>query len=477
MSRIKQHLSITQIVILILAIVTTVVLSLFGTFNYYHERNIRLSELRSELRVQSGQLSNSLTLAIWNFDFGQADKIIESTMQNRDIFGIVLKKADQVTIISACVRDTQGNIIFTKSDISTKGLLFENVNIIFNDMHIGTVSVFISPRFMEKYLLNFLLVTMASIITLNICLVFVLFQLLSRTVIKPIKAIESYALKVGTGDPEGAIIQEYQFLGELENLRCSILQMTQSLKEAQDELIRKNKLAVMGQLAGIVGHEIRNPLGVMSNAVYFLKMVLADADDTVKEYLEIIKQEIDNSQRIISDLLDFARTKTPQISSIAPGTLVTQSLGKCRIPENIEVKTKISETLPKINIDPFQIGQVLQNLIINAVQAMTEGGRIDIDARLVQSPALQGSDSSIEPATDFIEISVIDTGEGISEENMKNLFQPLFTTKAKGIGLGLVVCRNLTEANGGRIGVKNRSGEGTTFTVTLPVEGSQQPLS
>ncbi|MDD2301895.1 MAG: PAS domain S-box protein [Eubacteriales bacterium] len=243
----------------------------------------------------------------------------------------------------------------------------------------------------------------------------------------------------------------------------------ETLRGVREEMVRKEKLAVLGQLAGIVGHEIRNPLGVMNNAVYFLKTAMSDADDVVKEYLGIIKQEIDNSQRIISDLLGFARTKPPQARPVMVRGLVSESLGKCRVPDNIEVRTDIPDILPQVNVDPFQIGQVLQNLIANAVQAMPEGGALDIGARLVQGSALQGADSNIEPETDWIEISVRDAGEGISPENMGKLFQPLFTTKTKGIGLGLVVCRNLTEANGGRIAVESEFRKGTTFRVLLPL--------
>jgi len=231
----------------------------------------------------------------------------------------------------------------------------------------------------------------------------------------------------------------------------------EELKAAHEELVRNEKLSIIGRLAGVVGHEIRNPLGVMSNAVYFLKTVMTDADDMVKEYLDIIKQEIDNSQRIIADLLDFARTKTPQIVPVTINTLVTKVLGKCTIPENIDMQTDIPDALPEVNVDPFQMCQVLQNLIINAIQAMPEGGSLHINAHQGQDPG-------------FIEIMVSDTGEGISPENMEKLFQPLFTTKTKGIGLGLVVCKNLVEANRGRIGVTSELGEGTTFRVVLPVE-------
>ena len=261
-----------------------------------------------------------------------------------------------------------------------------------------------------------------------------------------------------------------------EKLEEKVEERTRQLLQAQQQLIRKEKLSILGQLAGVVGHEIRNPLGVMNNAVYFLKTVMTDADDTVKEYLDIIKQEIDNSQRIITDLLDFARTKTPQAIPVVIRGLVTESLGRCIIPENINVQTDIPYVLPEVNVDPFQMGQVLQNLITNAIQAMPNGGALTVAARRVSShtPQAVGTDLNLEtcdllPETDtnFVEITVTDTGEGISPENMEKLFQPLFTTKAKGIGLGLVVCKNLVEANGGRIEVESKVGKGTTFLIIL----------
>lgn len=238
-------------------------------------------------------------------------------------------------------------------------------------------------------------------------------------------------------------------------LEAKIEEKTKQLLEAQEDLVRKEKLAILGQLSGSVGHELRNPLGVMNNAVYFLKMVYADADETTHEYLDIIKHEIDNSQRIISDLLDFARTKTPQTATVTARQLLEESLDKCVIPENVVLTAELPRTLPSLKIDPLQMGQVLQNLIINAIQAMPNGGTLQVGARR---------------DADFIEISVADTGEGITPEHMKKLFQPLFTTKARGIGLGLVVCRNLTEANGGRIEVESELGKGATFSIHLPME-------
>jgi signal transduction histidine kinase len=120
------------------------------------------------------------------------------------------------------------------------------------------------------------------------------------------------------------------------------------------------------------------------------------------------------------------------------------------------LQIEIPDALPMLRIDPLQMGQVFLNLIMNAVQAMPTGGIL----------TLRGSQNSEET----VRLEVVDTGPGISPENMRKLFQPLFTTKARGIGLGLVVCRNLTEANDGRIEVASEPGQGTTFTVMLPIE-------
>lgn len=292
-----------------------------------------------------------------------------------------------------------------------------------------------------------------------------------------------------------------------DELEQKVQERTEQLVNAQEELVRNEKLSILGQLAGSVGHELRNPLGVMNNAIYFLKTVLPQSDETVREYLNMIKSEIDNSERIITDLLDFSRTKTPQIRSITVDELLSTSMGKCSLPENVKIETDIPDTLPLLRVDPFQITQVFQNLITNACQAMPEGGELRISARItgvrdlglgIEKAGVRGLDLGVSkegigdqglgigrenlnpipqtptPDRNFIEITVADTGEGISPENMNRIFQPLFTTKAKGIGLGLVVSRRLTEVNGGSIEVNSVAGKGTTFTVMLPAEGKEK---
>jgi PAS domain S-box-containing protein len=246
-----------------------------------------------------------------------------------------------------------------------------------------------------------------------------------------------------------------------DELETKVQKRTKQLLEAQEEMVRKEKLAVLGQVAGSVGHELRNPLGVMNNAVYFLQAVLTDADDSVKEYLNIIKSEIASSERIVSDLLDSVRTKPPHPEVVGLAELIDQTLCKSTIPPSVTVKLDIPELLPPLWGDAMQIHQVLRNLISNGVEAMPEGGTLEI--RAVADEAAKN-----------VAIGVRDSGIGMTAEQVGKLFQPLYTTKARGIGLGLVVVRNLTQANGGTVEVRSEQGKGSLFLVSLPAADKRE---
>jgi PAS domain S-box-containing protein len=240
-----------------------------------------------------------------------------------------------------------------------------------------------------------------------------------------------------------------------EGLEARVQERTRQLLGAQEELVRKEKLAVLGQVAGSVGHELRNPLGVMSNAVYFLQTVLSDADETTREYLNIIKDEIEVSNRIVSDLLDSMRSKPPHPETVELRKVIERTVHQLTIPDSVSVSLDIPESLPALRVDAMQISQVFRNLISNGVEAMPEGGVLGI--RAVENRPYG-----------TVTVSVRDSGIGITPEHLTKLFQPLLTTKVRGIGLGMVVVKNLTEANGGTVNVESEVGKGTVFTVTLP---------
>ncbi|PKN92393.1 MAG: hypothetical protein CVU44_14750 [Chloroflexi bacterium HGW-Chloroflexi-6] len=230
---------------------------------------------------------------------------------------------------------------------------------------------------------------------------------------------------------------------------------TRELQDAQEKLVRQEKLAVLGQLAGGVGHELRNPLGIINNATYYLRLVQPEADETVKEYLGIIETETHNADKIISDLLDFSRIKSVDVEPVAVSDLARRTLERFPPPQNVRVTLDLPEELPILYVDPRQLIQVLGNLVLNACQAMPQGGTLSLSAKK------KGK---------MVALAVADTGTGIAPETMQKLFEPLFTTKPKGIGLGLAVSKKLVEANNGKIEIKSQPGQGTTFTVYLPVK-------
>jgi signal transduction histidine kinase len=280
-----------------------------------------------------------------------------------------------------------------------------------------------------------------------------LFAILGRRFIRPLGELVEGVRQVERGrfDQKVTVRSKDEF-GELAD---SFNAMVDTLRETREELVRKERLAMLGEVAGGVGHELRNPLGVMSNAVYFLQTMLEGADTSVKEYLGIIRAEIARSERIVASLMDAVRTRPPELVAFGLAEVVDLAIRKSTIPSSVTVTLDIPETLPAVRADAIQMQQVFGNLVSNAIDAMPDGGALEIRARDdVQAKA--------------IVISVRDTGSGITPENMARLFQPLFTTKARGIGLGLVVAKNLIEANGGTVKVESKEGKETLVTVTLP---------
>jgi PAS domain S-box-containing protein len=226
-----------------------------------------------------------------------------------------------------------------------------------------------------------------------------------------------------------------------------------TLRNVREQLVRKEHLSVLGELAGGVGHELRNPLGVISNAVYYLNITLPEADETTREYLGIISSEVRNAEKIVSALLSLSCTRSVERKEIAVSALVAQVLEKQPAPENVEVATELPVDLLPVFVNAGQIAQVLSNLVSNACQAMPDGGTLAIKAKNVENR---------------VEISVIDTGCGMSAETMGKMFEPLYTTKTRGIGLGMTVSKNLVEINDGSIGVESHEGIGAALTVELP---------
>ncbi|MBI5699460.1 hypothetical protein HZC35_04015 [Candidatus Saganbacteria bacterium] len=239
-----------------------------------------------------------------------------------------------------------------------------------------------------------------------------------------------------------------------ERLEEKVRERTKQLKETLEKLYRTEKLAAIGQLAGAIGHELRNPLGVIKNSAYFLNLKLQPtADDKIKKHLDIIEKEVGASTLIIEDILSFARIKMPMQQPTEMIPLIREAVDSLPPPEGITVEVRPDEGLPQAYIDRAQIFQVFTNLIKNAYQAMPQGGKLFISASRKE---------------EFVEVDFTDTGSGIAAENLKKIFEPLFTTKELGTGFGLAIAQSIIEGHKGKIEVESQPGKGATFEISLP---------
>jgi PAS domain S-box-containing protein len=250
------------------------------------------------------------------------------------------------------------------------------------------------------------------------------------------------------------LIQEYS-----SHLEEMVEDRTRELNKAQERLLRQERLAALGQLAGSIAHELRNPLGVISNATAYLSMIQPDADEKVREYIEIIQSETRTSEKIIADLMDYARLQTVERKPADISELIRNAQRRNPAPEHVKVFAEVPSGLPPVLVNATQIEQVIGNLLTNAYQAMPTSGKLLIKVEL--------SGESVDE--EWVKLTMKDSGEGIAPEDIERIFEPLFTTKAKGIGLGLAVSKKIIDANQGRVSVESQPGKGSTFTLYLPI--------
>lgn len=239
-----------------------------------------------------------------------------------------------------------------------------------------------------------------------------------------------------------------------QQLEALVEKRTSQLEEAQEKLIKNERLAAIGQVAAMVGHDLRNPLTGIAGATYYLKKKLnAKTDKTIKEMLTLIEENIEYSNKIISDLLGYSREIKLELKETSPKSILENALSFVEIPKGISI-LKIIEDKPKIIVDVEKLKRVFINIIKNAIDAMPKGGTLTIKSS---------------EKTGKLEITFTDTGIGMPKDVLENIWTPFFTTKARGLGLGLPICKRIIEAHGGNISAESTVGKGTTFSITIPL--------
>ena len=229
---------------------------------------------------------------------------------------------------------------------------------------------------------------------------------------------------------------------------------TAALEAAREELVRKERLATLGQLAGSVAHELRNPLGVIKNSVYYLRMRGAEDEGTTR-HLAILEREVTTSNRIITELLEFARVPDSRPVATSLNRIVADYLEQNGAPDGVERVLRLTSESSDLRADPHQLKLILGNLVRNAEQALADGGG-------------QLTVETCRRADGSLELTVSDTGGGIPRQDFERIFEPLYTTKAKGFGLGLPIVKQLTVLNGGDVELESEVGRGSRFRLRFP---------
>lgn len=243
-----------------------------------------------------------------------------------------------------------------------------------------------------------------------------------------------------------------------EGILCIWTDITER-KQLEKRLIKSEKFAAMGELAAMISHDLRNPLTSIAAASYFLKTKLSsEMDSESKEMLELIGKSVEHATKIISDVLDHTREIKLELAETTPKSIINEVLSLVSLPRNIDV-SDASHSEPIIKVDVEKMKRVYVNIIKNAIDAMPKGGKLKIEST---------------ETNDDLRVSFSDTGTGIPKNILEKIWKPLFTTKTKGVGLGLSICKRIVEAHGGDISVESGVGKGTTFTITTPIKSKSK---
>jgi two-component system NtrC family sensor kinase len=288
---------------------------------------------------------------------------------------------------------------------------------------------------------------------------------LSNSILKPLNSLIAATNHLAAGGSPHALESDPHAPIEIEALRTSFNEMTAAIRErdallhrqTSEKLMRSDRLAMVGQLAAGVAHEINNPLG---SILLFSRLIMQQVppEGRIRENLERIEKETQRCHAIVRNLLDFARQREPLVESLDVNQLLDATLKLFEgqfLFHNIQVVRDYNPKLPHLQADESQLQQVFMNIILNAADAMNGSGRLTL---------------ATEDGDGHIKISISDTGCGIPPENIERIFDPFFTTKGvgHGTGLGLSVSYGIVQNHNGDINVFSTVGVGTTFAVSLP---------
>ena len=250
-----------------------------------------------------------------------------------------------------------------------------------------------------------------------------------------------------------------------DHLEELVKERTRDLEAAQKELIKRERLSVLGQLTATVSHEIRNPLGVIRSSAFYLQRKLGHADEKIIKHLNRVEKQVDLCDSIVDELLEYTRGRHSEAIQGEINPWLEKVLDEITIPENVALVTECSPDLPMVHFDRDKMHRVVFNLVNNALQAVT--ARHD-RLNKKQGPYQPKLKVSTSVADNGIRIEVEDNGIGMDKKTARHAFEPLFTTSARGTGLGLAIVRKILEEHGGHVSLDSTPNRGTKVTLVIP---------
>ena len=236
------------------------------------------------------------------------------------------------------------------------------------------------------------------------------------------------------------------------DLEARVKSRTAELHETQAELVRSEKFATLGKVSGGIAHEIRNPLNAVKTSAYYLLNAKNPSDEKIREHLERIDRQVSLIDNVVTALSDVAKLPDAQLVETDMAPVLKSVIDAIGLAPDIAVELKTGSESPKVLVDVNQIAIAFKNLIRNARDAMPDGGTLSVHFNVLK---------------DSVQFHVEDNGTGISQENLEKILEPLFTTKARGMGLGLSITRAIVEKNQGSLSVESELGKGSRFTISL----------